>query len=204
MSLDFSNFLDVQIATAWGRTLQDFADWCSPQPGWLVLDAGTGPGLLPALFSGMNCRAIGNDLNRDMFSGSSLHDSLCAADTMHLPFPGEIFDQLTACNLLFLLADPPGALQELARVTKTGGQLVTLNPSEKFNLQAAEQLTLKHNLEGTARDSLLNWAANAETHYRWSESQTEDLFRQAGLQLVESTLRVGPGFARYARGIKKE
>jgi hypothetical protein len=71
-------------------------------------------------------------------------------------------------------------------------------------LQAAEQLARKHSLEGTARDSLLNWAANAESHYRWNEAQTEDLFHQAGLQLMENTLRVGPGFARYARGIKKE
>jgi phosphatidylethanolamine/phosphatidyl-N-methylethanolamine N-methyltransferase len=130
MSLDFSNFPEVQTATAWGRTLQDFADWCSPQPGWLVLDAGCGPGLLPALFSGMSCRAIGTDLNQDMFIGSRLHDALCVADTFHLPFPGAIFDQVTASNLLFLMADPPGALQELVRVLKPGGQLFSLNPSE--------------------------------------------------------------------------
>jgi hypothetical protein len=58
------------------------------------------------------------------------------------------------------------------------------------------------NLEGKARGSLLNWARNAEEHIRWTEEETKELLASAGLELVESTLRVGPGFARYLRAQK--
>jgi len=74
-----------------------------------------------------------------------------------------------------------------------------LNPSENLSRTAAMSLANERRLDGTARESLLNWAHNAETHFRWTEAETRELFAQAGLQLVETVLHVGPGFARLAR-----
>jgi hypothetical protein len=35
-------FYFIQTQTGWQRTLKAFADWCAPQAGWRVLDAGCG------------------------------------------------------------------------------------------------------------------------------------------------------------------
>jgi 2-polyprenyl-3-methyl-5-hydroxy-6-metoxy-1,4-benzoquinol methylase len=46
-----------------GQVLAGFAAWCQPQPGWLALDIGCRPGLLPALLAQRGCRAYGADLD---------------------------------------------------------------------------------------------------------------------------------------------
>ena len=79
------------------------------------------------------------------------------------------------------------------------GEICLLNPSENLSIVGATQLADSRALDGTARQSLLNWAQNAENHYRWTEAETRKLLVQAELRLEESVLRVGPGFARFAR-----
>ena len=201
---DFSNFLDVQTKTAWGRTLIDFASFCAPKPASLILDIGAGPGLLSAIFArdtlagtGVHT-TYGVDIDFSLFS-SSLSTNLVQADALYLPFHPSTFNLITSTNVLFLLADPLQALQEWKRVLAPDGQLCLLNPSENMSVTAATQLADERGLDGTARQSLLNWAHNAETYANWNEAETQDLLAQAGLQLIESVLRVGPGFARYAR-----
>ena len=198
---DASYFLELQTQTGWGQTLATLAEWCAPQPGWRVLDVGCGPGLLPALFARRGCLAFGVDLEAGMLRAGRLHPSLAQADVTHLPFEDDAFDLVTASNLLFLLADPLGGLQALQRAARPGGQVVTLNPSERLSVAAAEELANERNLQGLARQTLLNWAGRAEAHGRWSEADTESMFARAGLRLVETRLKVGPGFARLARGI---
>jgi ubiquinone/menaquinone biosynthesis C-methylase UbiE len=192
-------FLEIQTGTAWGRTLAGFAAFCNPRPGCVILDVGCGPGLLPALFGRAGCQAYGVDIDRSLLV-SPLAPALTQADAVHLPFPEASFDCLTATNLLFLLEEPVQALREWIRVLKPGGELCTLNPSERLSLAAAGELADARDLGGAARASLLGWAGNAEMHARWSEAETRFLFAEAGLELVESSLHVGPGFARFSRG----
>lgn len=198
---DFSNFLEVQTATPWGRTLARFAAFCRPRPGARILDVGCGPGLLPALFREAGCRVCGVELDRGLLR-TPLAPGLACADGYRLPFATETFDLLAASNTLFLLADPAGALREWARALRPGGALCLLNPSGRLSVVAAAELAGERGLQGSARESLLNWAAHAEAHNRWTEAETRGLLESAGLEAVESELAVGPGFARFTRAVR--
>lgn len=197
---DADTFLELQTQTGWGRTLAGFASWCQAQPGWNVLDVGCGPGLLPALFTRQGCTAVGLDVEADMFLPQPLHPQVLVAQGEKLPFPAEVFDLVTASNVLFLLADPRQLLGEMQRVTRPGGMLALLNPSEQLNQDAAAALAEARGLQGLARHSLLNWAQRAEANHRWTEAEMNSLLLAAGIQPVESSLNVGPGFARFTRG----
>jgi len=197
---DAEYFLELQTQTGWGRTLASFAVWCQAQPGWRVLDVGSGPGLLSALFSRQGCQAIGIDLDRQMFVPRPLHPEVLCADGERLPFEAEIFDLVTASNVLFSLPDPLPVLGEMRRVTRSGGIVALLNPSEKLNQMAAEALVCARHLEGLARQTFLNWAARAEANYRWTEDETKALLTSTGIQVLDFTEKVGSGFARLSRG----
>ena len=196
------SFLEIQTHTGWGRVLQSFADWCQPQAGWMTLDVGCGPGLLPALMSQRGCQACGVDLQPKMFFPTRLHSQLAIADAIRLPFPSRTFRMVTASNLLFLLAEPSLALQEMARMMQPEGFVAVLNPSECMSVAAATVLVDQRGLLGLDRESLLNWAATAESNNRWGEPELKNLFNETGLKLVETTLKMGPGLARFARGAR--
>lgn len=200
LARDADYFLTLQTQTGWGRTLAVFAEWCQAQSGWWVLDVGCGPGLLPALFARQGCQAIGIDLEAAMFLPQPLHPQVVCAQVMSLPFEIGKFDLVTASNLLFLLPDPHAVLCEMRRVTRSGGVVALLNPSEHLTHKAAEALANARHLEGLARQTLLNWALRADMNYRWTEGETRELFLAAGMRMVEATLRVGPGFARFSFG----
>lgn len=195
---DFSNFLDVQTKTAWGRTLVEFASFCKPKPASLILDIGCGPGLLPLIFTRTGHTAFGVDNNFSLLA-PSLSPRLTQADALQLPFKPATFDLITATNVLFLLPEPLLALQGWIRLLAPDGVLCLLNPSERLSISAATQLADVHRLEGPARESLLFWANNAETYMHWSEAEMAELLSKAGVKMIGSTLRVGPGFAHFAR-----
>ena len=197
---DADTFLELQTQTGWGRTLAGFAAWCQAQPGWRVLDVGCGPGLLPALFARQGCNALGLDLEADMFLPQPLHPQVLVAHGEALPFPGGMFDLVTASNLLFLLADPRPTLDEMRRVARPGGMLALLNPSEYLNQDAAVVLAEAKALQGLARASPLNWAQRPEANHRSTEPEMNNLLLAAGIQPLENSLKVGPGFARFTRG----
>lgn len=201
------SFLDVQVRTGWGRTLENFADWCTPSANARILDVGCGPGLLPALFTARGSFAVGIDLDRASLADGPGHiipaPILGQSYVEQLPFMDAGFDLVTACNLLFLLPDPLPALCEMRRVVRTGGQVCVLNPSEQMSTEAARAVADRRGLQGLERESLLGWAARAEDNRRWNEPELQILFDQAGLRLVESVLKVGPGLARFARGEPK-
>lgn len=199
---DASYFLDLQTRTGWGQTLAGFAAWCSPRAGWRTLDVGCGPGLLPALFSRAGCWAVGADLDAGMFQPAPLHSCVVQADGLHLPFPGEAFDLVTASNLLFLLDKPELVLLELRRVLRTAGRLCLLNPSENMSVTAATRLADARGLSGLARETLVNYAWRAERHARWDTQQLASLLAAAGLKLERSDLRMGEGLARLACALR--
>jgi SAM-dependent methyltransferase len=198
---DADYFKELQTQTGWGRTLHGFALWCSPQPHWLTLDVGCGPGLLPAIFSQLGCRACGVDLDPEMFKPAPLHPKVAAANVYAFPFPAGTFDLVTASNLLFLLAEPEKAITEMKRMLEDGGKLAMLNPSEFLTVQAATAFAAEKNLDGLARDTLINWARRAEEKKHWNDEQTGQLFEHAGMKYMGSILKVGPGFGRFSWGI---
>ena len=197
-----ADFRLIQTRTGWGRVLADLADWIAPEPGWSALDVGCGPGLFPALLEALGCRAFGIDLDVEMFRPKPLHARAALANAESLPFPGGEFHLVTASNLLFLLPRPEAALQEMARVLRVGGSLAVLNPSENLSIALVTAYAGQRGLSGLARESLLNWAERAEAGNRWTEAELEQLFKQASLRLTGHTLKVGPGLARFTRGVR--
>jgi SAM-dependent methyltransferase len=193
------SFLAIQTQTGWARALQGFADWCRPQAGWLTLDVGCGPGLLPALLAERGCRAFGVDLDEASLA-QRLYAPLAQAGAERLPFPAALFHLVTASNLLFFLPEPARALREMRRVVRVDGWVALLNPSERMSVAVATEFADQRGLVGLDRSSLLDWAARAQAHCRWDEAGLAVLFAQAGLSLQESALKFGPGLARLARG----
>ena len=198
---DADYFLELQTQTGWGKTLYDFAGWCDPQPGWLTLDVGCGPGFLPAIFSRLGCRAVGVDIDPEMFRPSPLHPAIAVADGAWLPFNFHTFDLITATNLLFLVPQPSLVLIEMKRLLRPGGKLAMLNPSQNLNEQAAIAFAQERGLEGMARDTLINWARRAETNHRWTEAETQELYAHAEMRYTAGVLKIGPGFGLFSSGI---
>ena len=183
--------------------LRAFATWLDPKPASRLLDVGCGPGLLPAILSQSGCRTIGIDSSFAMFR-DTLHPNLVLADVTALSFPLSSFDSITASNLLFLLPNPKAALKEMTRLLTPNGEIALLNPSEKMTISAATKLADERNLEGLARETLLNYAVRAETYYRWSEADLRELFAFANLKLTATTTKMGIGLVRFARAKKRE
>lgn len=105
------------------------------QPGWRVLDLGTGFGPVPfELAHRQPVRVTGVDLDDEVLAaarqlaaglgswlqpGSSVELTEASAD--HLPFDGESFDLATATLLLQHVADPGAVVDEMWRVLRPGG-----------------------------------------------------------------------------------
>ncbi len=198
---DADYYHELQTQTGWGRTLFGFAKWCAPQTGWVTLDVGCGPGLLPRIFAQMGCRAMGVDLDEAMFKPGPLHPDSVVGDIYQLPFKSQAFDLVTASNLVFLLAEPEMALMKMKTLLAPGGRVAMLNPSEELNEPAAIRFAEENGLIEIARQTLVNWARRAEANHHWTENETCEIYRHAGMRCVECVLKVGPGFGRFSRGI---
>ena len=136
---DFSNFLEVQTKTPWGRILEEFASFCNPKSASVILDIGCGPGLLPGFFARDGHIVFGVDTDFSLLS-HSLSPNLTQANALRLPIQPSTFNLVTATNVLFLLDDPLLALREWRRVLAPGAELCLLNPSETLSIPAAKRL----------------------------------------------------------------
>jgi SAM-dependent methyltransferase len=198
---DSEYFQELQTQTGWSRTVYGFALWCSPNVGWLTLDVGCGPGLLPAIFSKLGCKAVGVDLDLEMFHPAPLHPIVAVANVYDLPFKSQTFDLITASNLIFLLSEPTRALDKMKKLLRPGGKVAMLNPSEYLNDNAALAFANEKGLDGVARNTLLKWARRAAENHQWTEEETCDLYIRAGMKYMGSALKVGPGFGRFSWGM---
>ena len=179
--------------------LRSFASWLDPKPASLILDVGTGPGLLPGIFAQSGYHAFGLDYSREMFN-NALHPNLILASVFSLPFKPATFNLITASNLLFLLSDPRAALIEMTRLLKPNGEIALLNPSEQMSVAAATALADERELTGLSRDTLLNYASRAERHFCWGVGELEQLFSSADCQLTATQPKMGTGLVLFALG----
>ncbi len=108
-----------------------------PRPGSLVLDVGTGTGLvLRALAAHLTdaptdapgVRRLGVDRSPGLLARARAADPdlpLALADAARLPLPDAAVDVVTCATVLHLLPDRRAALREWARVVRPGGRLWT-------------------------------------------------------------------------------
>ncbi len=109
-------------------------DAITPQSNPLVLDVATGTGRVPlalARHEGFNGQIIGVDLSRKMlhhateniFPYECATFIWCPAET--LPFPDNTFDVVTCLEALEFMTNPVAVVQEMVRVLRPGGVLLT-------------------------------------------------------------------------------
>ena len=112
------------------RTAANSASYLVPllEPGMDVLDVGCGPGTITADLATLTRpgRTVGIDASEDVIAQASSLDPAAGAEfrvgnLMELPFPDGSFDVVHAHQVLQHLADPVGALREMARVCRAGG-----------------------------------------------------------------------------------
>ena len=103
--------------------------------GGHVLDVGVGTGLELPMFD-RRTRLTGIDLSEPMLRRAQRRvqakalgnvDGLVVMDAARLAFPDAHFDAVVAPYVLTVVPDPHGSLDELARVVKTGGEIILVN-----------------------------------------------------------------------------
>jgi len=128
-------------------------DLLKPGCGEVILDAGCGTGIFTSDILAANSQVYGIDLSLPMLlrakakSGGFRFEAV-VGDILALPFPGEIFDKAVSVTALEFVADAKAAVQELFRVTETGGYIVvaTLNSLSPWAARRKEKAGQGHKL----------------------------------------------------------
>jgi phosphatidylethanolamine/phosphatidyl-N-methylethanolamine N-methyltransferase len=103
--------------------------------GGRILEVGVGTGLSLPGYSAAN-RLVGVDLSAPMLRKAKVRvaehrlgniDGLAVMDAQHLGFAEAAFDVVVAQYVITAVPDPEATLDEFARVTKPGGEIVLVN-----------------------------------------------------------------------------
>jgi phosphatidylethanolamine/phosphatidyl-N-methylethanolamine N-methyltransferase len=103
--------------------------------GGRILEVGVGTGLSLPGYSAAN-RLVGVDLSVPMLRKAQVRvaehrlsniDGLAVMDAQHLGFAEAVFDVVVAQYVITAVPDPEATLDEFARVTKPGGEIVLVN-----------------------------------------------------------------------------
>jgi SAM-dependent methyltransferase len=181
----------LQQAT-WTRDLRAYAfERAGLEQARRILEAGCGTG---AVLAGLQTGAAvhGLDLEPARLAEARVHApgaSLACGDALRLPYTKEAFD-ITFCHFLLLwVPDPLQALLEMKRVTRPGGFVLALaEPDYTRRVDEPESLAVLGRLQ---TESLRRQGADPALGARLGE-----LFRQAGIRLIETGTLRGSGEGR--------
>ncbi|HJR92875.1 MAG TPA: class I SAM-dependent methyltransferase [Acidimicrobiia bacterium] len=117
----WASILSMGQDARWRQALVTLLD---PPTGASTLDVAAGTGSITRLLDDRGCRVIALDQSLAMLARHRGGLGVpVAATAERLPFPDGSFDVVTFGYLLRYVDDVPGALAELARVVRSGGQL---------------------------------------------------------------------------------
>lgn len=162
--------IDKGRAFDWGRVSSDYAKFRDIYPdefyqklidlnlcvrGQLVLDVGTGTGVLPRNMYKYGAEFIGTDISVNqieqaklMAKENNLNIEFFTVPAENIHFPQNTFDVITACQCFFYF-DFDKVMPAFAKMLKPGGKLVVLYmawlPYEDKIAGASENLILKYN-----------------------------------------------------------
>jgi SAM-dependent methyltransferase len=147
------------------------------EPGWSVLDIGTGTGIGAAAALGHNRRVIGLDAAPGMLAIARREvpgASFVASDYMALPFADETFDALIAVHALLFASDPVAALAEWRRVAKVGAgiALSVPGPREATAAPIFEPIHRRFGIQGGRTYPDAGRLADMARAAGWSEVET--------------------------------
>ena len=135
------------------------------------------------LFAGSN-RIVGVDYSEPMLRKAhervAVHklahvDALAVMDAQHLGFPDAFFDAVVAQYVITAVPDPEATLDEFARVTKPGGEIILVN---HLGAEAGPRRLFEQGFAPVARR--LGW----RPEFRW-ERLAQWAERHGGVRVVE-------------------
>ncbi|MDL4774103.1 MULTISPECIES: methyltransferase domain-containing protein [Thermomonosporaceae] len=161
----------------------------APAPGQRILDVGCGNGTDVLELAGRvvpSGEAVGVDVNeraieeaRARGTGTGVPASFMTAGAYALPFPDGRFDGVRAERVVQHLADPAGAIAEMARVTRPGGRVLVADPDHGMWAPDLDD-------REAARTVLTWWFDNIRNP--WIGRRLSGLLRAAGLVEVQARL----------------
>jgi len=173
----YIEFLDARTSIDDERRVkQVIIGLLQPQDGLSVLDVGSGTGddarELAALVA-PGGSVVGVDRSSDMVAearrradGSGLPIEFVEGDAQALDFPDASFDRTRAERVLIHLADPAGAMREMARVTRPGGLVVVSDlDGETIFLNSSNRQLTRDLVRGLTDDFASGWVGRRLQRY---------------------------------------
>ena len=128
-------------------------DLLKPARGERILDAGCGTGVFTQEVLSHRSKVTGLDVSLPMLMRARQRAQrsffqVIAGDMLTLPFPENYFDKTTSVTALEFIADGPGAVRELFRITRPRGVIVvaTLNSLSPWATRRKEEAQKGHTL----------------------------------------------------------
>jgi ubiquinone/menaquinone biosynthesis C-methylase UbiE len=186
---------------------REFAEFLACSAGERVLDVGCGPGHLARHLARQGCQVTGVDrgwrllrIARRWAAKEGIAVDFQRAAGERLPFAGGSFDCSYATTVIYWVRRPEAVLHEMARVTRPGGAVATLDPHASMSLASMREYCLAQKVDAQGTRKLLAWARAAELSRRFREDELRRLLESAGLATVQMERRLG-GLVWFARGL---
>jgi len=153
--------------------------------GGRILDVGIGTGISLTDYTPTN-RIVGVDYSEPMLRKAhervvelklSHVDALAVMDARHLGFPDAFFDAVVAQYVITAVPDPEATLDEFARVTRPGGEIILVN---HLGAEAGVMRVVEQGFAPVARK--LGW----RPEFRW-QRLAQWAAGHGGVRLVERT-----------------
>jgi phosphatidylethanolamine/phosphatidyl-N-methylethanolamine N-methyltransferase len=151
--------------------------------GGRILDVGIGTGISLTDYAPAH-RVVGVDYSEPMLRKAHERvvahklahvESLAVMDAQHLGFPDAFFDAVVAQYVITTVPDPEAALDEFARVTKPGGEIILVN---HLGAEAGPRRLFEQGFAPVARR--LGW----RPEFRW-QRLAQWAERHGGVRLLE-------------------
>jgi demethylmenaquinone methyltransferase / 2-methoxy-6-polyprenyl-1,4-benzoquinol methylase len=180
----------VTVALSWGqdrRWKRRLVHLGSPRPGMRALDLATGTGDLAFALAARGAETIGLDITKRMIelARAKPHSTrrrplFLVGDMQTLPFPDRSFDLVTAGYGLRNVSDLPAVLDEMLRVLRPGGRMLSLDFNRPQN--------------AVIRAVYLQYLAAIGGALGWALHRDPDTYRY-----IPASIRNYPGAAGVAR-----
>ncbi|MFB4162603.1 class I SAM-dependent methyltransferase [Alteribacillus sp. JSM 102045] len=165
-----------------------------------VLDVGCGTGRLLLKGAKEAASLTGIDLSEGMIKKARKLEALqpgkasttfIVGDAYALPFVDRTFDISISTLVMFLLPEPEKGIKEMARVTKSNGISILLNPTPKMDPVAAEEYANAQALEGFEKESFLKWSNVSPRRHRFESGQLSELLYEHGASYIHQEKALG-------------